>query len=185
MSTESETKPEEQQPVPEKTVESLEETKTNEGKQEEGSDDKKTTKSIKEKGDKSYYYWHDKVSNTVPITPPPLLKVEQSPTIEKPPKKITSYSWYDDEKTVKILIEYEKIGVNKEVLQVKEEQLNFEFSDKGLDMKLANYKNENHQLKMNFSHEIDVAASKVLIRANKLLISLAKKDPETTWYSLQ
>jgi hypothetical protein len=36
----------------------------------------KTQESIETKGDKSYYYWHGTVKNTVPIAPPPLLRTE-------------------------------------------------------------------------------------------------------------
>jgi hypothetical protein len=64
----------------------------------------KTEESYMTKGDKSYYYWHKHVKNTVPIEPPPLLHTEVVTVVEEEWKPIYNYSWMDDDDVVKYVL---------------------------------------------------------------------------------
>lgn len=51
----------------------------------------KTQASLLEKGDKSYYYWHNKVGNKAPFVPPPLISKQ---IIDTQPSKFQTFFFF-------------------------------------------------------------------------------------------
>jgi len=148
----------------------------------------KTQESIKNFGDKSYYYWHDKVPATVPIEEPPLIEKKIVPIalpVVESVKKIQSYIWFDDGPNVKVYIELDKVGNTSEgVADLPNEKINCKFTKNSFDLTLLEYKKEKHRLLIeNLNEEIDHENSTFKKTPTKIIISLKKKGKDK-WYDL-
>eukprot|EP01114_Cavostelium_apophysatum_P012989 TRINITY_DN3056_c0_g1_i1.p1 TRINITY_DN3056_c0_g1~~TRINITY_DN3056_c0_g1_i1.p1 ORF type:complete len:178 (+),score=46.10 TRINITY_DN3056_c0_g1_i1:100-633(+) len=155
----------------------------------------KTQESYINKGDKSYYYWHPHVSNKVVVEPPPLLKKEEKSiseihqALEIQPehlfKKISHYSWMDDDETVKVMVELEKIGDLKDgAPELEKDNINCTFTSNSFDLRLKGYKGGDHRLYIgNLKEEVEPEAC-VFRWKKRITVSLKKKDPTKSWYDL-
>eukprot|EP01117_Protostelium_nocturnum_P002024 TRINITY_DN12679_c0_g1_i1.p1 TRINITY_DN12679_c0_g1~~TRINITY_DN12679_c0_g1_i1.p1 ORF type:complete len:171 (-),score=57.03 TRINITY_DN12679_c0_g1_i1:145-657(-) len=146
-----------------------------------------TEASYKTKGDKSYYYWHGKVSKTVPIGAPQLLEsticeVPSAPVF----KNITAYSWLDDGGFVKLYVEFAKLGdPTVELGEVAAEDVLCTFSENGFDLQMLKVRNQDHQLKISrLKEKIDPEKSTFKKLKGKVIVSCKKVDESNKWTSL-
>jgi len=145
----------------------------------------KTQESIDSKGDKSYYYWHKFVPNTVPINSPTLLS---KTVIEQPQEptytKVINYSWMDDESLVKVYVEFAKIGDPNVAATVNKDNITCAFNEQGFDLIIRDYRGH-HQLKIsNLKEDIDHATSTFKVLSSKIIVSLKKKEESKSWHEL-
>lgn len=71
------------------------------------------------------------------------------------------------------------------VAELSSQDVSCQFNSRGFDLLLSNYKSATHQLKIsNLKAEIVPEKCTCRIRPTKVILSLHKKDPDTTWYDL-
>eukprot|EP01116_Phalansterium_solitarium_P009012 TRINITY_DN23002_c0_g1_i1.p1 TRINITY_DN23002_c0_g1~~TRINITY_DN23002_c0_g1_i1.p1 ORF type:complete len:190 (-),score=18.80 TRINITY_DN23002_c0_g1_i1:186-680(-) len=147
----------------------------------------KTQESIQKCKDKSYYYWHNSVSNTVPFPKPELLETK-AVAVEVGPehKKISSYSWGEDDDSVSIYVDIKKIREPKDGDEpLTQEHVTWQFGTREVDLKLTNFNSEHHSLKISNLHgDIVAEECKVRVRPARITITLAKTEKSKTWFSL-
>lgn len=93
--------------------------------------------------------------------------------------KITSYGWDESKKFVKIYVTIK----NAEL--IKEEQLNFERSERSMKLTVTNHMDRNHTLSFQtLAFEIKPSESTCKVKAGNIVITLCKAEEGKTWGNL-
>jgi len=151
---------------------------------------------IKSKGEFSYYYAHGRKFDNkeqeqgkviegpgiVTGGNPVLLEKSNKPVeIIKEPKKFTKYSFYDDDKFVKIQIEIPAEIKDK----VTDECININFQERSFDLKVDVLNSDPYFLSIKkLFQKIVREESKAKIFKGKVVISLRKKNEDEEWDKL-
>lgn len=145
--------------------------------------------SIKRRGDKSYYYAHAPRNTDDPSIAKilegegivtggdPKLLVSDQTKVLKPKQvvNIRNYAWTDEDDKIEISTPYEDT----------EDKLEVQFTKEGFELVYYASEEETRKLIMKnlFKNIVPESCSKRL-RRNKVVLSLVKEDPDTTWYQL-
>lgn len=155
---------------------------------ERSSESSKLRESIKQYGNNSYYYAHSRPieipSNAIiregdgVVTggQPVLLarSSDSAASLAKPKRKITAFSWLDDNEKVKIYVE------DAEWLR-RASELEGEFFTQGFRFETSEAVFALDAL----DDEIEISGSSWKFSEKRFTISLKKKKPNKTWYSLR
>lgn len=139
--------------------------------------------SIERHGDKSYFYWQGKVSNTVPIEAPRLIAKTAKPIDDASSTELISpidkFLWSDDGALVKVFVELDGVGA------LPADRISCAFHELKFELKVRLDDHSVRRLAVpELKHPIDAAASSVLVKPNKLILKLAKLDKEKFWFEL-
>jgi len=149
----------------------------------------KTQASLLEKGDKSYYYWHNKVGNKAPFVPPPLISkqiIDTQPNTNDDYICTTNYCWMDDNDYVKIIIELHKLINAQKDESFKAENVDCTFGEFSFDLRIKNFQGKNYRLEIkDLAQEILPNESHVKQYRSKISVSLKKKNKDESWDSLK
>jgi hypothetical protein len=146
--------------------------------------------SIKRRGDKSYYYAHAPRNVDDPSTAKilegegivtggdPKLLVSDIPKPEQPKHlvNIRNYNWGDEDDKVEISTPFDGISESLDVL-ITTDSVQATFNTERNETKKLLIKPLNKSV-------IPETSSYRITRRNKLIITLAKMDPDATWYQL-
>lgn len=145
--------------------------------------------SIKRRGDKSYYYAHAPRNTDDPSTakilegegivtggdPKLLIADVTKPDQPKQLINIRNYNWADEDDNIELSTPFDGIESTLDV-QIAKDSVQVTFNTEANETKKLLVKNLNKPVKPE--------SSSFRIRRNKVIITLAKEDPDATWYQL-